>query len=115
MLAEDAAQQLLRFWTELQDPLPTRVAELEVAVVKACAGLPLALEVAGGLLVRQTDPGRWQVSWPLEVQPISDPSRHLAASTLGCSHDKRTDADVVLADVRKLKSAPDLLVACRRC
>jgi hypothetical protein len=68
-LGSHAARSLLRSKAGLQEgaELPSEVAAAEAKLVEACAGLPLALIVVGGVLRRRLGPGckdqlgAWQV------------------------------------------------------
>lgn len=62
-LDPDPARQLFRSYQRTQ-PLVAHTAELqelEDDIVKACDGLPLALEITGGLLGNVSEPGLWRV------------------------------------------------------
>jgi hypothetical protein len=61
-LQSDPARQLLCSWQRTQPWVHTReLQRLEDAIVEACAGLPLALNITGAVLEGVSEPGRWQV------------------------------------------------------
>jgi hypothetical protein len=75
LLQPGPAKQLFRFWTglgfdavdtdaiqvqQLEPQAVHQLQRLEVDIVKACAGLPLALELTGARLTGVTDPRQWQ-------------------------------------------------------
>jgi hypothetical protein len=61
-LQSDHARQLFCSWQRTQPWVqPRELQRLEDAIVEACAGLPLALNITGALLNNVPEPGRWQV------------------------------------------------------
>eukprot|EP00878_Enallax_costatus_P020482 GHUV01021657.1.p1 GENE.GHUV01021657.1~~GHUV01021657.1.p1 ORF type:complete len:732 (+),score=212.08 GHUV01021657.1:125-2320(+) len=59
-LAKEAAQTLLRHFTGMAEP-PDGTVQLEQQILDACEGLPLALQLAGSFLWRETDVAAWKV------------------------------------------------------
>ena len=60
LLSEVASRQLFRQCAGRQDATDAGPGRLEGQVIRACAGLPLALELAGGQLWREGNPAIWQ-------------------------------------------------------
>ena len=59
-MSVDTSQELFWQWAGRRTE-DAGLAKLEREVVRACAGLPLALKLAGGLLQGQNDANAWQV------------------------------------------------------
>jgi hypothetical protein len=62
VLDEDAASQVFRQAAGLPDSLPLHLRDVEAAILNACGGLPLALQLIGGQLYRNVNKASWQVS-----------------------------------------------------
>ena len=60
-LGNGADLQLFRQAANLHEGLDAAIAEVETEIVAACGGLPLALQLMGGLLAQKKDMGSWKV------------------------------------------------------
>jgi hypothetical protein len=61
LLSEEAPRQLFRYRADRQDATDAGPAGLEDRVISACGGLPLALQLAGGILRGNCSKNMWQV------------------------------------------------------
>ena len=61
-LGDGADLQLFRQAANLHEGLDAAISEVESEIVAACGGLPLALQLMGGLLVRKKDMDSWKVT-----------------------------------------------------
>jgi hypothetical protein len=61
LLSGAASRQLFRARAGRQDAKDAGPGGLEDRVIRACGGLPLALELAGGILFKEGDADVWQV------------------------------------------------------
>jgi hypothetical protein len=64
VLDDAAARQLLRraAHLELEGELAAGLSDVEAAILKACGGLPLALQLMGASLYKKKDVASWQAS-----------------------------------------------------
>jgi hypothetical protein len=77
-------------------PPTAEIAEMESAIIKACGGLPLALQLAGSRLFGCTDANRWKVCCCLHCVVLSE-----LGSPAECqAHVRKQFAQVICGSVR---------------